>query len=231
MMLDFLNQYSKAISLDSERFKKAFPEGVQKSDFLLFEETTICEFKELLNFDIKKRVEHVAQKTIRSEQDLKRDLYNTIENTLKKANNQIKETKETLQSPSALGLVIIENHIPSDISVLTLMDAANRKMMNGIDNVDGVLCLDFVNTFKSRKGEHIHPAQIVIRNTDRSKNLSDLAEKLMEDFSKNRNTALYANFNISKADQIWTVKPDGSYCKFNAALQIKNNDATFSEDR
>ena len=231
MMLDFLNHYSKAVSLDSERFKKTFPDGSQKSDFLLFEETTICEFKDLLNFDVQKRVERVARKGARSEQDLKRDLYNTIENALSKANKQIKETKEILQTPTALGLVVIENHIPSDISVLALMDAANRKMMNGVDSVDGVLCLDFINTFVSASGEHIQPAQIVIRDTKRSKDLSNLVGQLMVDFSVGRNGPLRKNSDVSKADQIWAVKSDGQYGKFNATLSIKNNDVPPPEDR
>lgn len=231
MMLDFLNGYSKAVSLDGERFKNAFPDGSQKSDFLLFEETTVCEFKDLVNFDVQKRVENVAKKGVRSEQDLKRDLYNTIENALSKANKQIKETKEKLQLPMALGLVIIENHIPSDISVLALMDAANRKMMNGVDNVDGVLCLDFVNTFVSTDGEHIQPAQIVIRDTKRSKDLSDLVGRLMEDFSVSRNSPLLRNLDVSKADQMWTVKSDGQYGKFSASLSINNNDDSSTKNR
>ena len=231
MMLDFLNYYSKAISLDGERFKNTFPDGSQKSDFLLFEETTICEFKDLLNFDVQKRVERVAKKDTRSEQDLKRDLYNTIENALSKANKQIKETKEVLQLPMALGLVVIENHIPSDISVLALMDAANRKMMNGVDNVDGVLCLDFINTFVSADGEHIQLAQIVIRDTTRSKDLSNLVGKLMEDFSASRNSPLHRNFDVSRADQMWAVKPDGQYGKFSASLSINNNDDSSQKNR
>jgi hypothetical protein len=231
MMLDFLNHYSKAICLDSERFKNAFPDGNKKSDFLLFEESTICEFKDLLNFDVQKRVEYVAKKGTRSEQDLKRDLYNTIENALSKANKQIKETKEILQLPLALGLVVIENHIPSDISVLALMDSANRKMMNGVDNVDGVLCLDFINTFVSADEEHIQLAQIVIRNTRRSKGLSRLVGKLMEDFSASRNSPLHWNSDISKADQMWSVKPDGQYGKFSASLSINNNDDSSPKDR
>ncbi|MDF1588255.1 MAG: hypothetical protein P1P93_03750 [Gammaproteobacteria bacterium] len=231
MMLDFLNHYSKAISLDGERFENTFPDGSQKSDFLLFEETTICEFKDLLNFDVQKRVERVAKKGTRSEQDLKRDLYNTIENALSTANKQIKETKEILQLPMALGLVVIENHIPNDISVLALMDAANRKMMNGVDNVDGVLCLDFINTFVSADGEHIQPVQIVIRDTTRSKDLSNLVGKLMEDFSVSRNSPLHRNFDICKADQMWAVKSDGQYGKFGASLSINNNDDFSPKDR
>jgi hypothetical protein len=231
MLLDFLNGYSKAVSLDGERFKNTFPDGSQKSDFLLFEETTVCEFKDLVNFDVQNRVENVAKKRDRSEQDLKRDLYNTIENALSKANKQIKETKEALQLPMALGLVIIENHIPNDMSVLALMDAADRKMMNGVDNVDGVLCLDFINTFRRPDGTPIQLMQIVIRDTKRSKDLSDLVGRLMEDFSVTRNSPLRWNHSISKADQMWTLKPDGQYGKFSASLNINSDGDSSPKNR
>ena len=94
MMLNFLEQYSKAIDLDEERFNYFFPQGCQRSDFLLFDETCICEFKDLCEFDVKNRIEHVARKKFTTERNLKRDIYNTIEKTLSKANKQIKDTKK-----------------------------------------------------------------------------------------------------------------------------------------
>lgn len=218
MMLDFLNSYSNAVCLDDEKFIPFFASGVKKSDFLLFDETTICESKEIKNFDAPKRVEHVARKGATSELNFKRDFYNTINNALSLANRQIKETKEALGKPSALGLVIIENKISTHLSVLTLIDAADRKMRNGLFCVDAVLCLDFLNTFVDENGSHIQPAQLVTRDTDRSENLYHLVGGLLEDFAKSRNTALQRNFIISNADQRWVTDSTGRYRGFRATI-------------
>jgi len=64
MMLKFLEQYSKAVDLDEEHFNHFFPQGCKRSDFLLFDGICICEFKDLSNFDIKKRIEYVAKKNL-----------------------------------------------------------------------------------------------------------------------------------------------------------------------
>lgn len=225
MMLDFLNQYAKAVCLDSVRFKSLFPDRVGKSDFLLFEESTVCEFKEVKNFDIAKRVEHVAEKNAGSK-NLKRDLYNTISNTLSKANQQIKGTREVLGMPESLGLVIIENQIPKDLSVLALMDAADRKMISGLDCVDGVLCLDFTNTFVDGNGSHIQPAQMVVRNTDRSERLYRLVGEMLMDFGKSNNTPIIGGFHIFEADQKWTMDTQGKYMSFGATLNPSGNEIT-----
>ena len=230
-MLDFLNQYARAACLDSVRFNSLFPDGVKKSDFLLFEESTVCEFKEVKNLDVVKRVEHVAKKNAGSKGNLKRDLYNTISNALSSANQQIKETREVLGMSESLGLVIIENQIPRDLSVLALMDAANRKMMGGLDCVDGVLCLDFTNTFVDGNGSHIQPAQIVVRNTDRSERLYRLVGEMLMDFGKSYNTPVIGGFHISKADQKWTTNPQGKYVNFDATLNTSGNEITPSRDR
>ncbi len=93
-MLNFLTSYSKATSLDDIKFNSFFIKGVKKADFLLFEETTICEYKEIENFNVKQRVEYLVKKDIHSELDFKRDFHNTINKALSNANQQIKETKK-----------------------------------------------------------------------------------------------------------------------------------------
>ena len=230
MMLDFLNQYARAACLDSVRFNSLFPDGVKKADFLLFEESTVCEFKEVKNLDVVKRVEHVAKKNADSKGNLKRDLYNTISNALSLANQQIKETREILGMSASLGLVIIENQIPKDLSVLALMDAANRKMMGGLDCVDGVLCLDFTNTFVDENGSYIQPAQIVARNTDRSERLYRLVGELLMDFGKGNNRPVIGEFHISKADQKWTTDTQGKYMNFDATLNTIGNEIITSRE-
>jgi hypothetical protein len=220
MMLGFLNSYSKAVSLDNERFNSIFLAGMRKSDFLLFEESTICEFKEIVNFDAPKRIEHIAKKGITSERNFKRDFYNTIENALSSANQQIAETQTALGIPGALGLVIVENLIPKDLSVLALIDAADRKMGNGLASVDAVLCLDLVNTFVDENGSHIQPAQLVTRGTERSNKLYPLVGNLLEDFSNSRMPPIHRNFNISKADQTWVTDASGRYKSFRGTLKL-----------
>ena len=134
------------------------------------------------------------------------------------ANQQIKKTKEVLDKPGALGLVIIENQIPKNLSVIALIDAADIKMKNGLDCVDGVLCLDFLNTFVDKNGSPIQPTQLVTRNTDRSNNLFLLVGGLLEDFVKSRNTTLQHDFSISNADQTWVADSSGCYKSFRATI-------------
>lgn len=222
-MLNFLKQYPQAIDLDEEHFDLYFPQGRQRSDFLLFDETTICEFKDLCKFDVKKRVEHVARKEFTTENNLKRDLYNTIEKNLSKANKQIKETKKALDKPNAIGLIIIENHIPHDISVLSLLDAAERKMKNGLDSTDGILCLDFINTIINNEGFRSHLTQLVFpveEETEKTKELYSLVEKLMEDFCNNRGSAIYSGHDTQELEQHWSVDADGKYKKYNGNIKV-----------
>lgn len=228
-MLDFLTQYAKAVSLDGARFKDLFPNGKDKSDFLLFEESTVCEFKEVQSIDVGKRVEHVARKIVGAEGKLKRDLYNTISMALSKANQQIKDTRAILAMPDALGLIIIENQIPKDLSVLVLMDAADRKMEGGLDCVDGILCLDFKNTFVDESGSPIQPAQIVVRDTDRSERLSHLVGEMLMDYGRSKNTTVVGGFQISKADQKWVTDADGKYIGYGATLKASGNDGNPSQ--
>lgn len=217
-MLNFLNGYSNAVCLDDARFRTIFTSGEKKSDFLLFNETAVCEFKEIKNFDVPKRVEHLAKKGVTSGSIFKRDFNNHIKKVLSLANQQIKKTKEVLDKPGALGLVIIENQIPKNLSVIALIDAADIKMKNGLDCVDGVLCLDFLNTFVDKNGSPIQPTQLVTRNTDRSNNLFLLVGGLLEDFVKSRNTTLQHDFSISNADQTWVADSSGCYKSFRATI-------------
>ena len=220
MMLDFLKTYVRAVSLDDARFDRFFASGVKRSDFLLFEESVVCEFKEIENFNVGNRVEHLVKKNKGAQTNLKRDLYNTISNALSTANQQIRETKNSLGSDEALGLVILENLIPIDLSVLCLIDAADRKMAQGLDSTDGVLCLDFVNTFIGTDGSYIRFAQIVVRNVERSEKLYALVGEMLDDFGGSHNTPIHEDFHISKADQIWKTNKTGQYQDYSATLNI-----------
>lgn len=222
-MLVFLNQYARAVSLDDVRFKNLFAQGIGKSDFLLFEDSTICEYKEVKSFNITKRIEHLVRKNSGSWQNLKRDLYNAINKVLSSSNQQIKDTREALNLPESLGLVIIENQIPNDLSVLAFMDAADRKMQSGLKCIDGILCLDFINTFVDENGFRIHPAQLVVRDTERSNRLHALVGEMLNDFGINNHIPIQEGFNISKADQIWKTDEVGRYKNLNATFNLDPN--------
>lgn len=222
-MLDFLNQYAKAISLDGVKFKNLFPQGVRKSDFLLFEDSTICEYKEVKSFNVGKRIEHLVRKNSGLARNLKRDLYKTINKVLNLSNQQIKDSREALNMPESLGLVIIENQISNDLSILALMDAADRKMQSGLECIDGILCLDFINTFADENGNRICPAQLVVRDTERSERLHILVGEMLNDFGINNHIPIQDGFNIAKADQIWKTDKAGRYENLNATLHIDLN--------
>lgn len=220
MLQEFLRQYPNAVDLDDSRFDTHFPEGIQRSDFLLFDRLTICEFKEIRNIDIRKRVEYLLGKHEGKRQGFKRDLYNSISLTLSKSNKQIRDTKIALGLPEALGLVILENMIPSDLSVVTLIDAADRKMLNGLDSVDAVLCADFVNIYSDADGNPSRPIQIVTRKTVQSKLLYHLVGRFIQDFCSINNTPITTGASIKKADQKWVVTNDGKYQKFVSTFEM-----------
>lgn len=222
-MLDFLKQYSTAIDLDEERFNNLFPLGCKRSDFLLFDEKIICEVKDLSEFDVKQRIERVVKKEYATESNLKRGIYNTIEKNLSNANAQIKETKKALDKQNAIGLVIIENHILEDISVLSLLDAAERKMKNGLDSTDGVLCLDFINTIVNNEGFRSYLTQLVLpveEETEKTKKLYSLVEKLMTDFCENKGSPIYSGYHTQDLEQHWSVDADGKYKSYNGKINI-----------
>lgn len=147
MILDFLKKYEHAINLDDKKYNGYFTSGMQRSDFLLFNNKIICEVKEFSNIDVLKKVENLARKPNLQPRSFKRRMYRRISDALRDANNQVGDTKVAMGLGDAYGLVILENVIPEDLSFLSLLDAADREMTSGLSNVDAVLCLDFVNTF------------------------------------------------------------------------------------
>lgn len=216
MIREFLEKYERAINLDSRQYNTHFPQGVERSDFLLFDGQIICEVKEIQNIKVQHQVEKLARKGNLSEQNFKRDFYNSINKALSKANRQIEESKNALNRSDTLGLVILENLIQSDLSVLSLIDAANRKMLGGLEHVDGVLCLDMVNTFSGSEGKRVRPTQLVMRDTERSARLGKLLQQLMSDFCAHSDTPLYNGFTIGAGEQVWQTNQDGKYQAYKA---------------
>ena len=180
----------------------------------------MCECKEMRNIDISKRVEYLLGKHEGSRQGTKRDLYHSISSALSKSNKQIRDTKIALDLPRPLGLVILENMIPSNLSVVTLIDAADRKMLNGLDSVDAVLCADFVNIYSDADGNPSRPIQIVTRKTVQSKLLYHLIRRLIQDFCSINNTPITTGASIKKADQKWVATNDGKYQKYVSTFEM-----------
>jgi hypothetical protein len=221
MMREFLEAYRQAINLDEKQYDCYFYQGVDRADFLLFDKQVICEVKEIQSIKIQSKVEKLSRQDNLSEQKLKRDLYNSINNALSKANGQIEATKNVFNYIDALGLVILENSIPNDLSVLSLIDAANRKMLGGLINVDCILCLDFVNTFSDSENKPVRYAQVVARDTEEARKLCDLLDQLMRDFCSQSDTPLLEGFHIEKGDQVWLTDKYGKYRTYEAQVDFK----------
>lgn len=221
-MEDFLKTYIQASNLDDQQYDSYFPEGVNRSDFLLFDKQVICEVKETQNIQVKSQIEKLSQRIYLSEQDLKRSLYNSIEKALSKANKQIKATKKALKVPNALGLIILENTIPNDFSILSIMDAANRKMLRGLDYTDCILCLDFINTFSNSEGKPFQIAQVVSRGTEESEKLLKFLNQLIKDFCSQTGTLLLEDWEIDKGLQDWFIDEGGKYKSYTAKIDFNS---------
>lgn len=221
-MREFLETYVQAINLDDTQYNSYFPDGVKRADFLLFNKQIICEFKSIEKISVQSKVEKLSRKINFSERNLKRDLYDSIEKTISSANKQIKDTKKALGLPNSLGLIILENAVPEDLSVLSLVDAANRKMLGGLVNTDCVLCLDFVNTFSNSEGKQFKPVQLVSRDTKKARILSGFINQLIKDFCEQSQTPLLPDWNIEKASQEWLTDENGKYKKYTARVDFKS---------
>jgi hypothetical protein len=188
----------------------------------LFNSQIICEVKEIQNIKVQHQVEKLARKGAISEQNFRRDFYNSINKALSKANRQIEKSKQALGYSDALGLVILENLIKSDLSILSLIDASKRKMLGGLAHIDVVLCLDMVNTFSKSEGEHVRPVQVLMRDTERARKLSELLRNLMSDFCSQSETPLYYGFTIATGEQIWNINQDGKYQGYKAKFNFQS---------
>jgi hypothetical protein len=224
-MREFLETYSQSINLDCKSYDKYFPERKGRADFIFFNSQVICEYKEIQNIQIPNKVEKLSKKEGLSKQNLKRDLYNSIEIALSKANKQIKDTKEALDLPNALGLIILENRIASDLSVLALIDAVNRKTMipGGLVHTDCVLCLDLINTFSKPGGKPVRPGQIIWRDTATEEKSGTFIIQLMEEFCKYSGTPLFEGWDIKKGSQTWFTDTSGKYKSYTAKVDFEES--------
>jgi hypothetical protein len=221
MMQDFLKTYIQAKNLDDKQYDSYFPKKVKRSDFLLFDEQIICEVKETQNIKVKNKIEKLSKQIKLSENAFKRGLYRSIEEALSKANDQIGSSKQALNLPDAFGLIILENTMIKDLSILSIIDAANRKMLRGLNNTDCILCLDFVNTFSNSDGNPVQVAQVVSRDTEKSETLLNFLNHLIKDFCIQTGTPLIKGWNIEKGSQDWIIDESGDYIKYTAKIDFK----------
>lgn len=165
--------------MDLPKFSNVFAEGVQKADFLIFGGRCICEVKQLEEIDFPKRVNKLIGKPA---EDFKRDAYRAINGVLSKANGQIEETKKVLSLAKAVGIVVLDHRIPSESSVLSAIDASDRKMRGGLAAVHAVLCLDVLNVFNDQAGNPMHLCQCVHRGTPESQEAAKICDRLFQDY-------------------------------------------------
>jgi hypothetical protein len=217
----FLQQYSRAEDLDHRNFDPYFPPKVRRSDFLLYCREVVCEVKEVRDLDVAARVERVQTKRPLTQLAFKRAMYSTINNALREAGQQIKHTKTALSLTDALGLVILDNSIPRDLSFMTLLDAADRKMLTGLTHVDAVLCIDDVNAFLDPEGKPIKGAQTVRRPTIRAQRLSELVLQLMKDYCAHQGVPFFPDRTLLRGDQYWIVDAHGRYQRYHAKFEFQ----------
>lgn len=220
MMQKFLKGYEKASNLDDKKYGNHFPSGVKRADFLLFDSQVVCEVKRTLNIKVQHQVEKQFSKGDLSGQNFKRDFYSRVNHDLSEANKQIRDSKKALNCPDAIGLVVLENLIKYDLSVLSLIDASQRKMLGGLEHVDGVLCLDMVNTFLGSDGKLCRPSQLVLRGDEKSARLSELVQQLMGDFCEHLGMPFDNEFYIKSIEQVWRTK-QGEYRGYEAKFDLR----------
>ncbi len=221
MIRTFLQNYTRAEDLDHRDFDPYFPPNVRRSDFLLYSREVVCELKEFQDLDVPARVERLQTKRPSTQAAFKRAMYSTISNALREAGQQIKDTKTALSLTNALGLIILDNSIPRDLSFMTLLDAAERKLLTGLTDVDAVLCIDDVNAFLDPDGKPIKGAQTVSRGTIRGQRLSTLVLQLMTDYSAHQGVPFFPDRTLARGDQRWIVDVHGRYQRYRATFEFK----------
>ncbi len=207
MIREFLNQWTPAAtSLDAKGFDQFFRERLKRADFLLFGKEVICECGEIRELDVEQQLAKLSKKDRLPTDVFNRYFCNSIIKKLEKANVQIADTRIALKCPDALGVVVLENCIPTKLSALTLLSAADQLMLHGLPAVDGILCADLINFFQSSDGDKVRLCQLLLRPTERSRLLGKRAAVLMQEFCAAQGIPLKDGFTIERADQLWYTR-------------------------
>jgi hypothetical protein len=224
---DFLSSYKHAISLDDKKFDRRFKKGEGRADFLLFGTQIVCELKEFREVDIPAHVERVWKKGDIKKEFIETAIARSIHDELRNKAGQVRDTKNALCLHRALGLVILENRRPGDVSAVVLVSAANWQLQRGLDAVDGVLCVDLVNTFKAEAGEPdvMHFAQMILRPTRKGRRLSKLIKRrLMPDLTNHYGMPFRTGYDLATANHSWHVGSDGTFETYKARVTFRESD-------
>jgi hypothetical protein len=214
---EFLLKYQNAECLDLPKFSNAFPQGVERADFLLFDGAAICEVKQIetVNFPVR------IQKLIGKEpENFKRDAYRAINQVLSKANDQIEETKRALRFPNAVGIVVLDHQIPKNSSILSVIDAADRKMKGGLATVHAALCLDVLNVFKDQSGRPVRICQCLHRDTIESKKAAEICQKVFDSYLATIRSPK-TDVSIADAYHRWVFDKDSQFVRYEAGFTPK----------
>lgn len=202
-------------------YASRFPPKKEKADFLLFRNQVICEVKDKRSIDIPRQIERVWKKGNVASDNVARDVSRSIIADLHDAARQIRNTREVLNLPDALGLMIVENHIPEQLSSAVLISAADSEMQRALPELDAVLCLDFVNAFTRSPTDSIRLAQLVGRPGKRAERLSQyLKTYLFPDFSKHTGIPVRTGYTIEKLHQTWVTDRQGKFQRYQAQVDF-----------
>jgi hypothetical protein len=106
MMRDFLRHCDFATGIDQKEFDRFFTPGRKRSDFLLFGDEVICELKQILAINVEKQLVKLRKKGPVPTDVFNRYFCNSVINDLKRANEQVADTRIALNCSEALGLVV-----------------------------------------------------------------------------------------------------------------------------
>jgi hypothetical protein len=227
MMLEFLNDYSHAVSLDLPQYAQRFPSSRDKADFLLFGNQVVCEVKDKRGADMPRQVERVWKKGTPAREHVARDVSRSIIKDLRDAARQIRDSRQVLGLPEACGLVILENHVPETLSSAVFVAAADSEMQAGVPEIDCVLCLDFVNTFSRSEDDVMRLAQLVCRRGERSERLAKLVDRpLLEDFTESSGIPLLRGHLVSRLHQTWVTDQHGKFVRYQAEVDFAEREPT-----
>jgi hypothetical protein len=224
MMREFLQKCPFAMSLDRKEYDQFFQSGTSRADFLLFDKAVVCEVKEIQSLDIEKQVKNLARRGKMQTDVFNRYFCNSIIKALRKANDQVTDTKQALSCAGALGLIVLENCIPAKMSGLTLASVANQTMNTELAAINGALCLDFVNYFENKDdGDRVRPSHLLLRPTEESRRLSGMVEVMVRAFCEYEGIPFRDGFKLDAADQLWHAGPRGDYDRYTANITFELN--------
>lgn len=208
MISKFLISYPDAEHLDAKRYKRQFPQGKGRADFLLFGGRAVCEIKELCSIKMEQKVEKLWRKGALPREVFDRELNSSIWSVMESADKQLRDTREVLCLPNGLGLLVLENLMPNVISGPAILGAADKAMQAGLPDIQCTLCLDFINGYtRSSDGKVFRFGQMLLRDTQRERSieLSQLFDPVFREFCAAEGIPIEDMEGMSKFDSSWII--------------------------